>query len=181
MYFKVKVEQCARDSKITSIYEGTNAIQALDLFGRKIRMKKGAALAALLDNMKAAVEEAKGIADLSHCADELEKSITALEYLTTELLAATDTDDSFLAYSWASPYLEIVGDVVMGWMLIWQAVIAAGKAGNSNGDETFYAAKILTAKFYIHSLLPMVYGKILAIRKNDRSLLQMTDALYTKS
>lgn len=176
-----KVEQCARDSKITSIYEGTNAIQALDLFGRKIRMKKGAALAALLDNMKAAVEEAKGVVDLSHYAAELEKSISALEYLTTELLSSTETDDSFLAYSWASPYLEIMGDITMGWMLIWQAAIAAGKAGNGHDDELFYAAKNLTAKFYISSLLPAVFGKILAIRKNDRSLLRMTDAHFTQS
>ena len=176
-----KVEQFARDSKITSIYEGTNAIQALDLFGRKIRMKKGTAFTALLDSMKAAVEEAKKIADLFHYADELKKSITALEDLTAELLAATATEDSFLAHSWASPYLEIVGDLVMGWMLIWQAAVASGKAGNGNGDEIFYAAKILTAKFYAGSLLPAVYGKIAAIRKNDRSLLQMTDALLTQS
>jgi len=176
-----KVEQCARDSKITSIYEGTNAIQALDLFGRKIRMSNGAVLAALVDNMKTTVEEAKRIVDLSHYAAELEKGITALENLTTELLAATDKDDSFLAYSWASPYLEIVGDVVMGWMLIWQAAVASGKAGNGKGDEIFYAAKILTAKFYISSLMPEVYGKILAIRRNDRSLLQMADALFMQS
>jgi hypothetical protein len=111
----------------------------------------------------------------------MEKGITALEYLTTELLAATAEDDSFLAHSWASPYLEIVGDVVLGWMLIWQAVIAAKKIENSNGDENYYTAKILTAKFYASSLLPAVYGKILAIRKNDRSLLQMTDALFMQS
>ena len=155
-----KVEQCARDSKITSIYEGTNAIQALDLFGRKIRMKKGAALTALLNNMKATVEEAQGIADLTPYAAEIGKGITALEYLTTELLAATALDDSFLAHSWASPYLEIVGDIVMGWMLIWQADIAARNTGKGNGDETYYASKILTAKFYAGSLLPAVYGKI---------------------
>ena len=176
-----KVEQCARDSKITSIYEGTNAIQALDLFGRKIRMKKGAAFTALLSNMKATVEEAQGIADLTPYAAEIGKGITALEDLTAELLAATAADDSFLAHSWASPYLEIFGDVVLGWMLIWQAAIAAGKAGKGNGDETYYTAKILTAKFYAGSLLPAVYGKIAAIRKNDRSLLQMTDALFTQS
>lgn len=176
-----KVEQCARDSKITSIYEGTNAIQALDLFGRKIRMSEGAAFAALMEGMKATVEEAKAIADLSSYAAELEKSIAALEYLTMELLAASDNDHSFLAYSWASLYLEIVGDIVMGWMLIWQAALASGKAGNDQVDEPFYAAKILTAKFYISSLLPMVYGKILAVRNNDRSLLQMTDALYKQS
>jgi hypothetical protein len=171
-----KVEQCARDSKITSIYEGTNAIQALDLFDRKIRMKQGAAFAALIGNMKAAVEEAQAIADLTPYAAEIGKGITAMEYLTTELLAATTTDDSFLAYSCASPYLEIVGDVVMGWMLIWQATIASGKLGKD--DDAYYTSKILTAKFYASSLLPMVYGKILAIRKNDRSLLQMTDALF---
>jgi hypothetical protein len=174
-----KVEQCARDSKITSIYEGTNAIQALDLFSRKIRMKKGTAFTALLSDMKTTLIQARGIADLSPYAAEIGKGITALEYLTTELLAATTTDDSFLAHSWASPYLEIVGDVIMGWMLIWQAVIAAGKVGKGTGDETYYTAKILTAKFYASSLLPMVYGKILAIRKNDRCLLQMTDALFT--
>jgi len=176
-----KVEQCARDSKITSIYEGTNAIQALDLFGRKIRMKKGVAFTALLNGMKATVGQAQGITDLSPYATEIEKGITALEYLTSELLTATAEDDSFLAHSWASPYLEIVGDVVLGWMLIWQAVIAAKKIENSNGDGNYYTAKILTAKFYASSLLPAVYGKILAIRKNDRSLLQMTDALFMQS
>ena len=88
-----KVEQCARDSKITSIYEGTNAIQALDLFDRKIRMKQGAAFEALLSHMKATVKRAQGIADLSPYAAEIGKVITALEDLTAELLAATAGDD----------------------------------------------------------------------------------------
>ncbi len=131
-----KVEQCARDSKITSIYEGTNAIQALDLFDRKIRMKQGAAFEALLSHMKATVKRAQGIADLSPYASEIGKVITALEDLTVELLAATAGDDPFLAYSWASPYLEIFGDVVMGWMLIWQAAIASGKIGKD--DDAYY-------------------------------------------
>jgi hypothetical protein len=66
-------------------------------------------------------------------------------------------------------------------MLIWQAAIAARNVEKGYGDKPYYTAKILTAKFYASSLLPMVYGKILAIRKNDRSLLQMTDALLTQS
>jgi alkylation response protein AidB-like acyl-CoA dehydrogenase len=175
-----KVEQCARDSKITSIYEGTNAIQALDLFGRKIRMKKGAAFTALLCKMKATVEEALGITVLSSYAAEIGKGITAVEELTAELLATSTTDESFLVHSWASTYLEVLGDIVLGWMLIWQAAIAAGRVGNGNNndDETYYRAKILTAQFYAGSLLPMVYGKIAAIRKNDRSLLQMEDELF---
>ena len=133
-----KVEQCARDSKITSIYEGTNAIQALDLFGRKIRMKKGAAFTALLGRMKTTVEEAQGIAALSSYAVEIGKGIAAVEELTAELLAVNATDESFLAHSWASAYLEVLGDIVLAWMLIWQAVIASGRVGNSNGDESYY-------------------------------------------
>ena len=67
----------------------------------------------------------------------------------------------------------------MGWMLIWQAAIASGKIGKD--DDAYYTSKILTAKFYAGSLLPMVYGKIAAIQKNDRSLLHMTESIFTQS
>ena len=176
-----KVEQFARDSKITSIYEGTNAIQALDLFGRKIRMKQGAALELLLNSMKASVKKARALTQLASYAVEVGKAIGALEELTHELTAAAGPDDSFMAYSWASPYLEIFGDVVLGWMLLWQATIAAEKVGSNGGaDDSFYSGKILTAQFYASSLLPMIYGKIAAIQKNDRSLMQMTTERFTQ-
>ncbi|HUN54874.1 MAG TPA: acyl-CoA dehydrogenase [Smithella sp.] len=175
-----KVEQCARDSKITSIYEGTNAIQALDLFGRKISMNKGRAYDVLLATMKATLSDAQKSADLSPCAYAVAKVIDALEKLTTDLLAAKASDDSFMAYSWASPYLDIFGDVVLGWMLIWQAVIAEESAKKDGGEDVFYNKKILTAKFYAGSLLPAVFGKIAAIRENDQSLARMTEAMLTQ-
>lgn len=173
-----KVEQCARDSKITSIYEGTNAIQALDLFGRKVRMKKGAALEALMNKMRAAAAEAKGFPDLSPYADEVLRAVTALQQLTDFLLAAASSDDAYLAYAWATPYLDIFGDVVLGWMLIWQAVIVCRDTDHDPIDKAYYEAKILTARFYAGSVLPAVHGKIEAIYKNDKSLLQMDEALF---
>lgn len=77
-----KVEQFARDCKITSIYEGTNGIQAIDLFGRKIRMKNGAALNDILAEMRSAVAQASGIDELKSYADEVGRSVSALERVT---------------------------------------------------------------------------------------------------
>jgi hypothetical protein len=173
------VEQFARDCKITAIYEGTNAIQALDLFGRKIRMNSGAAYNTVLSEMKAAVEKASGVSELAPYAGEVAKSIAALEEITRFLIEKASGEDAYLAYSWATPYLEIFGDIVLGWMFIWQACTAQkSEAGSSGNDKQFYAGKISTAKFYIGSLLPAVYGKIDAIKQFDRSFVQMDESLF---
>ena len=177
-----KVEQFARDSKITSIYEGTNAIQALDLFDRKIRMKQGSAFELLVGRMKETVKKARSFTHLLPYAADIGKAVSALEELTGELAGASASENSFMAYSWASPYLEIFGDVVLGWILLWQATIASEKLGSNGGvDDSFYAGKILTGKFYAGSLLPMIYGKISAIQKNDQSLMQMTEKRFMQS
>ncbi|MDD5168137.1 MAG: acyl-CoA dehydrogenase [Syntrophales bacterium] len=173
-----KVEQCARDSKITSIYEGTNAIQSLDLFGRKIRMKKGASLIALIKIMEGSVEDAGKVEELASSASEVGSAISALQHLTGHLLM-NEADNAYLACSWATPYLEIFGDVALGWLLLWQAVIANGKTGGDPVDKAYYESKIVTAKFYARSLLPVVHGKIDAIKRNDDALLQMDETFFS--
>ena len=174
-----KVEQFARDCKITSIYEGTNAIQALDLFGRKIKMKKGAALEAVLAEMKAAVEQASKVSELAPYAESVGKSIAALEEITQFILEKASGEDAYLAYSWATPYLEIFGDIVLAWMFIWQARKAHENEADSSGDDKqFYASKINTAKFYIGSVLPTVYGKMNAIKEFDQSFMQMEESIF---
>jgi hypothetical protein len=176
-----KVEQFARDCKITSIYEGTNGIQALDLFGRKIRMENGAALAAVLAEMKAAVAEAIGVGELAPYAEEVGKSICALEDISKFLIERCAGDDAYLTSSWATPYLEIFGDIALGWMFIWQAKKACDNKAANSADAPFYDSKINTAKFYISSLLPRVYGKIEAIKRYDRSFLAMGEAIFVPS
>jgi hypothetical protein len=176
-----KVEQFARDCKITSIYEGTNGIQAIDLFGRKIRMENGAALAAVLAEMKAAVAEAIGVGELAPYAEEVGKSICALEEISKFLIERCAGDDAYLTSSWATPYLEIFGDIALGWMFIWQAKKACDNKATNSADAQFYDSKINTAKFYISSLLPRVYGKIEAIKRYDRSFLAMGEAIFVPS
>ncbi|HRC98334.1 MAG TPA: acyl-CoA dehydrogenase [Deltaproteobacteria bacterium] len=172
-----KVEQFARDCKITSIYEGTNGIQAIDLFGRKIRMKNGAALNDILAEMRSAVAQASGIDELKSYAAEVGRSVSALERITGFLLEKSAGDDMYLAYSWATPYLEIFGDVVLGWMFLIQAGKACGRRA-AGDDDQFYASKIATAKFYISSLLPHVYGKIEAIEKFDPSFCDLGESIF---
>lgn len=172
-----KVEQFARDCKITAIYEGTNGIQAIDLFGRKIRMNGGAAYDTVLSEMKAATEAASKVAELAAYAEAVDKAIAALEDATRFILEKASGEDAYLAYSWATPYLEIFGDVVLGWMFIWQALKAHGKLAEG-GDRQFYAGKITTAKFYIGSLLPAVYGKTGALKEFDRSFLEMGEEVF---
>ncbi|HOO38908.1 MAG TPA: acyl-CoA dehydrogenase [Deltaproteobacteria bacterium] len=175
-----KVEQFARDCKITAIYEGTNGIQAIDLFGRKIRMSNGAAFNTLLSEMKATVEKASKVTGLEPYAAAVGKSISALEEITRFLLEKAAGEDAYLAYSWATPYLEIFGDIVLAWMFIWQAWKAQeSMAGCSETDKQFfYAGKIATAKFYIGSVLPAVYGKIGAAREFDRSFLELGESIF---
>lgn len=176
-----KVEQFARDCKITSIYEGTNGIQALDLFGRKIRMEDGAALQAVISEMKNAVGEAAGVSELAPYAEAVGNAISALEDVSQFLLERAGGDDAYLAYSWATPYLEIFGDIALGWMFIWQAKQAYDNKAAQSEDEQFYASKINTAQFYIASLLPRVYGKIEAIKHFDRAFVNMGESIFVPS
>ncbi len=168
-----KVEQFVRDCKATSLYEGTNGIQASDLFGRKV-MRGGSAFDTLLLKMNETVQEAAKISELSRYAEEVDKAVSALRDITERLVAQT-SQNPYLAYSWATPYLEICGDIVLGWMFIWQAKIAYDSFAQDGPDTAFYARKINTAKFYIASLLPAVYGKIEAVKKNDESLSHMDE------
>jgi hypothetical protein len=168
-----KIEQFLRDCKIFSIYEGANGIQALDLFGRKIRLKDGGMLTSLLAEMDGTVHEAYTISELRSYSEDVSGAITSLKDITAYLLQKSDSGDVFLAYSWATPYLEIFGDVVLGWLFLWQAKVAYDCLNKKEWDEKFCKNKISTAKFYISSLLPVVSGKIMAIKRFDESFMSV--------
>ncbi len=168
-----KVEQFLRDSKITSIYEGANGIQANDLFGRKIKMKGGAAFNNMVATMEETVAKASINPDMVSYAEDLKAALEDLKDLTATLIKESASENAYLAYSWATPYLELFGDIVLAWLLLWQANVATGCKAEKSDKKEFYEGKINTAKFYIGSFLPVVSGKISAIRKNEASILAM--------
>lgn len=174
------VEQFARDCKITSIYEGTNGIQSLDLVNRKISMKNGRAYQAVLFQIKETIEEALEWNELIPYASDLKSYIGMLEEITENIQSMKIAGSVDLVESWASLYLEIWGDILLGWLFLWQARVArerlaiSQKQYNTHNDEApdyfnnaFYTGKIVTAKYYLGTLLPLVTGKFEAIRKND--------------
>lgn len=174
------VEQLLRDCKITSIYEGTNGIQAMDLLGRKLTMKQGAAFKYLLAEMESTVLKAQKIPTLSEMAGSLKNAISGLREIASLLAMSVMTEKIRAAFAASHPFLEVMGDVIMGWMHLWRATVAAPKleklTQNASQDEltamiennrqaSFYDGQLKTAAYFIHTLLPITAGKMEAIKK----------------
>jgi 3-(methylthio)propanoyl-CoA dehydrogenase len=142
-----------RDAKILTIYEGTTAIQANDLVGRKTLRDGGEGLGKLLQRIEATEAElsrhgaaAHAVrANLSHARQALE---AVVDYLTAH--GKSDVNAVFAA---SVPYLMLAGNVVAGWCLA-QGLLAAEKAVESGEDLAFMQAKITTARFYAEHILP---------------------------
>lgn len=180
------VEQYLRDTKITSIYEGTNGIQALDLLGRKMRQKGGALFMTYIQNVNAFIAENKGKSEVT---DEL---LTSLEKAQASLgevafwLQQTGGKNLQQALLNATPFLEIFGDVMVGHQLVQQAVIAVAKldelAGTTqpsveqrkdNDEIRFYAGKVDTARFFAGEFLNGVRGKVKVVTAGNTAALDM--------
>ena len=146
------IAQRERDIRIASIYEGTNGIQAMDLVGRKLAMRRGEVVAEFLRRM----EEVSAPPEL---VAPLREAIGALREATAWILArgAARPDD---AYAAAGPYLRMFGITVGGWVMARQAV-AARALGD---DDPYAAAKVATARFYCTELLPQAAGLLPTVR-----------------
>lgn len=177
------VEQLVRDAKIASIYEGTDGIQAMDLLGRKLGMNKGMVFKSLLDEIAGTITQARDFPDLAPLADCLEKSVQDLGATAMDLGMAALSEKFESAFAHASPFLEVVGDVVMGWMHLWRACAAEDKLKNGSkppkGKEKAYYTGVLTcARFYIETVLPVTAGRMASIRGLSNAALQMEDKAY---
>ncbi|MBU1194504.1 MAG: acyl-CoA dehydrogenase [Proteobacteria bacterium] len=174
------VEQFVRDCKIVSIYEGTCGIQAADLLGRKLPMNEGRAFKALLNQMMDTVKEAKTIDSLKALADKAQIHVTTLgETAMTVGMNAADPKMFKTAFAHSLPLLDVVGDTIMTWMLLWRAVTASKKLANNPNkkDLIFYNGQITTARFFIETAVPTSLGKMSGIKAMSTAAMDMeTDA-----
>ncbi|RPJ79921.1 MAG: acyl-CoA dehydrogenase, partial [Deltaproteobacteria bacterium] len=167
-------EQLARDCKITSIYEGTNGIQAMDLLGRKLGMKKGKPFMDLLAEMNKTIAAAKAIKGLEETATKVEAAVNKLGGVAMNMGATAMSEKVLDAFASALPFLNVCGDVIMAWMLLWRASVAAGKVEQAKKkDAAFYDGQIKTAQFYINSMLPSTVGAMDSLLAIDPSIMQM--------
>ncbi|MFJ4690977.1 acyl-CoA dehydrogenase [Streptomyces sp. NPDC088766] len=161
------IEQYIRDAKIDTLYEGTTAIQGQDFFFRKIVRNQGAALNSLAEDIKKFLELGTGGEELAGAREHLAKAAVELEAIVGLMLtdlAATEQDvkNIYKVGLNTTRLLMASGDVVVGYLLLKGAAIAAEKLETastkalSSKDVAFYTGKIAAAKFFAANVLPGV-------------------------
>jgi alkylation response protein AidB-like acyl-CoA dehydrogenase len=140
-----------RDSRIAPIYEGTNGIQAIDLVGRKLRRDGGSGMNALIVDLKKIYNLAiQSSFDLTECSASLMEGIQTLELATEIMLQADEID----ALSAATPYLNIVANVISG-AFIMKAVVNGAIAGDDNTENM-----IPLCTYHLKSIMPLAKSSI---------------------
>jgi len=143
--------QHLRDARIASIYEGTNGIQAIDLVGRKIVREKGQTINVLIEEIRQFKPDTSND-DLAVISRRLDAAVVALEQATAWMID-TYQKDTNAALAGAVSYLALLGAVVGGWMMGRAAQIALGKIETGEGDQEFYKAKVISARFFADQVL----------------------------
>ncbi len=146
--------QHLRDARITAIYEGTTAIQANDLIGRKIAREKGATIMAVIADMRAAAAQLDG--DLAVIGARQNAAVDALQRAVSWIVANFSTDPN-AAHVGAVPFLHLFGIVAGGWQMGRAAVIARSKIAAGETDP-FWIAKLATTRFYADHFLTQASG-----------------------
>ncbi|WDP93069.1 MAG: acyl-CoA dehydrogenase [Desulfobacter sp.] len=172
-------EQLLRDCKITSIYEGTNGIQSMDLLGRKLGLKKGKPFMDLLTEMNLTIAAAKEIETLAPLAAKVEAAVNKLGEVAMHMGMTAMSEKVLDAFAMANPFLDVCGDVCMAWIELWRALVAQPKIEKAKKkDVAFYQGQVKTAEYYISWILPATMGKMEALQGNIPAIMEMPDAAF---
>jgi alkylation response protein AidB-like acyl-CoA dehydrogenase len=185
------IEQYLRDAKIASIYEGTNGIQALDLVGRKLPAKGGLSFTTLVGLINDFVDEHRHDPGLQDAFAALGEARDALSGVAMYFGQVTSRDP-LVAVLNATPFLDLFGHVLVGWLLLEQATIAYPKLkkicekkdvdienataltnlSEADGEASYLDGKIKSAIFFARRALPLCRAKGQIIKSGDRTALE---------
>ncbi len=180
------LEQYIRDAKIDSLYEGTTAIQGLDLFFRKIVRNQGAALNHLLGLIRefAAADAGNGRlkrerAAVGRAADDIEAIVAAMNGFLGASLA--QPAEGYRVGLNTTRLLIALGDLIIGWLLGRQAEIAVARldeGGLSADDQAFYEGKIAAAGFFAATVLPRLAAEREIAESVSLDLMELADEAF---
>ncbi len=174
------LEQLYRDVRIHPIHEGTTGIQGQDLLGRKMSMKKGKAAQLYLAEVRKAIAEAEGIAELKPFAGKLTEALALLEKVTAKQfeVAAAKGPEMFL--SDATVYLEFFGIIAIAWQWLRQATAATKALAKNPGenDTNFYSGKLAANRFFFGYELPKIMGLSERLLNNDGVTVTMKNEYF---
>ncbi len=182
------IEQYIRDAKIDTLYEGTTAIQALDLLFRKIVRDQGTTLTWYADQIRTFL---KAGPENDGLAEERERLGTALDAAQSHLgvllqhaMASMDESKRTELYKTglqSTAFLESLAEVLIGWLLLRQAEVAhdALEAGvGSDKDRDFYTGKLAAARFFTRSVLPKVALRAQGAAEEDGALMTVPESAF---
>jgi alkylation response protein AidB-like acyl-CoA dehydrogenase len=174
------MEQLLRDCRITPIYEGTNGIQAMDLLGRKLGLNQGKPIMDLMGEIQQTIAAAKANGRVEDCAGKLEAALNKLGEVALHLGKTAMSPRAMAAFAHAYPFMEVAGDVVMSWLLLWRATIAAQKLDNGakKKDAVFYEGQLKSAQFFANCLLPVTLGKMNAILATSSEAVDISEDAF---
>ena len=166
------VEQFFRDARITSIYEGANGVQAMDLLGRKV-LGSGGALARQLGGLiggfcERHAGEGGNAEFVARLAGLLKEWSVATEEVARR--AARNPDETGAA---STDYMQLTGYLCLAWCWAWMAAVSVAALRAGTGDAAFHKSKISTARFYFQRILPRAEAHLDAMGAGARSLMEI--------
>ena len=170
--------QHLRDARITTIYEGTTAIQANDLIGRKIARDGGTTVRGLIGEMRdAAGALARGDESLKAIGKALADGVNAVDAAVGYIVENYGSDVKAVHVG-AVPFLKLLGIVAGGWQMARAARIASQRLAAGEGDAGFYRAKIVTARFYADHVLPQAAALAHTVTAGSSAALALDEAQF---
>jgi hypothetical protein len=179
------IEQYIRDSKIDTLYEGTTAIQGLDLFFRKILRDQGEALKVLTGEVKAFAQSDAGNGRLKTERALLGAAIEDLEGIINPMVgwALSSMENPKEIYKVglnSSRFLLALGDLTVAWLLCRQAEIALARLGGSvsEADRAFYTGKVAAAQFFCATVLPRLAADRRATEATTLDVMELPEEAF---
>lgn len=188
------VELFARDSKIQSIYEGTNSIQAMDLLMRKLLQDSGQYRYGIYKaRIRETVERARGVVNDRYISP-VEDALRDMDALVEDMKVMLERKKIPQLFFQAKPLLNAFRYLTHGWMHLWSLTVTEPKmlelVGDVEGEildsvledspeASFYTGKVLASRFFIGTEMKKFAGEMAYLRSEDTTLLRVQDEIFT--
>ncbi|MCC6914834.1 MAG: acyl-CoA dehydrogenase, partial [Rhodospirillaceae bacterium] len=169
------MEQLVRDVRISQIYEGTNAIQALDLVGRKLGIEQGRLFKGWLSEVEATIKSLESRNDMGEFIAPLKDAVARLTAVTLWMTEESAADPNARGAA-AVDYLRLFALTAFAW--IWVRMVDKAIAAKASSNEAFYDTKIEVGRYFMKRVLPQTVGLDAVIRAGSKTMMILPEAAF---
>ena len=168
------MEQMVRDVRISQIYEGTNAIQAMDLVGRKLGLDNGRLFNGWLSEVEATLKRADGCNDMAEFSGPLKDAVERLKACTQWLFEDAKNDSNARGAA-ACDYLRLFALTVFAWVWTLMAEVALAR---QNGSDPYYETKLDVSRYFMRRVLPQTAGLDAVVRAGSKPMMALAETAF---